>query len=113
MPSLSMLTYRFLVCMQLDRIFCALGTPNETVFPGISDLPEYKPDFHRYPVPKALSTIIPSLEHDVLGMDLISQMLCYDPNSRIAAQDAMQHAYFREINNEVEVRGAEEGGMDS
>jgi len=103
---------------QLDRIFCALGTPNETVFPGISDLPEYKPDFHRYPVPKALSTIVPSLEHDVLGMDLISQMLCYDPNSRIAAQDAMQHAYFREINNEVGLidgdrRGAEDETINS
>ena len=31
-------------------------------------------------------------------MQLIVTMLSYDPAGRISAQDAMQHAYFREIH---------------
>jgi len=83
---------------QLDRMFRALGTPDETIFPGISELPEYKHDFDMYPPPDSMNHLVPALAHDPLAMQLIVTMLSYDPAGRISAQDAMQHAYFREIH---------------
>jgi len=32
---------------QLDRIFRLLGTPNPDMYPGITDLPEYRVIFYR------------------------------------------------------------------
>eukprot|EP01068_Selenidium_serpulae_P012115 Selendium_serpulae@DN5772_c0_g1_i6.p1 len=57
---------------QLIRIFKSLGTPDPESWPGIVQLPEWKPDF---PVnePKNLSEIVPSLDPD--GVDLLKVCL--------------------------------------
>ena len=33
---------------QLDRIFRKLGTPTPEIYPGIVELPDYKPDWYVY-----------------------------------------------------------------
>lgn len=83
---------------QLDRLFRALGTPDETMYPGILELPEYKPPGVRYQAPSSYEHLVPGLATDPQGMDLLQQMLCYDPQMRISAQSAMQHPYFAEIH---------------
>ncbi|CEL92938.1 unnamed protein product [Vitrella brassicaformis CCMP3155] len=83
---------------QLMKIFKVLGTPNESVWPGINDLPEWKPDFPRYD-PLQWSQIVQNLEP--AGMDLLSRMLRYDPNARIAARQAMEHEYFRDLSDHI------------
>merc|ERR1712070_1104746 len=94
---------------QLDRIFRALGTPDESIFPGISELPEFKPDFESYAPPdEGVAHLIPSLADDLLAMELVSKMLCYDPAARISAFDAMQHPYFSEIHSSAGGEAAEE-----
>lgn len=76
---------------ELFRIFRVLGTPTEESWPGISQLPDYKPDFPRWPaVP--LSKAVPQLDAD--GLDLLSKMLIYDPGRRISAKRALEHPYF-------------------
>lgn len=79
---------------ELFRIFRVLGTPTEESWPGVSQLPDYKPDFPRWPaVP--LKGAVPQLDAD--GLDLLSKMLIYDPGKRISAKRAQEHPYFDEI----------------
>ncbi|KAL5988469.1 Cyclin-dependent kinase B2-1 [Asimina triloba] len=79
---------------QLLHIFRLLGTPNEEVWPGISQLP----DWHEYPQwqPQSLSSAVPNLDSD--GLDLLSKMLKYDPSKRISAKKAMEHPYFSDLD---------------
>eukprot|EP00775_Hariotina_reticulata_P006675 gene6675-6899_t len=79
---------------ELYKIFMKLGTPDENVWPGVRSLPDYKETFPKWrPVP--LTEICPHL--DPLGLDLLSKMLVYDPQLRITARTALQHAYFHDI----------------
>ncbi|RIA81345.1 kinase-like domain-containing protein [Glomus cerebriforme] len=80
---------------QLMRIFKVLGTPTEETWPRVSQLPEYKSDFTIYNrIP--LETLLPKL--DSSGIDLLSQQLIeYQPEKRLSAEDALQHPYFDEI----------------
>ncbi len=39
--------------------------------------------------------MVPSLEP--LGLDLLSQMLRYEPQKRITARAAVQHPYFKDV----------------
>jgi len=78
---------------QLDRIFRLLGTPNQTDYPGIVDLPDYSADLPQYPPPRnGAASLVPSLDEN--GVDLLSKMLKYDPARRITAQDALEHPFF-------------------
>jgi cyclin-dependent kinase len=80
---------------QLHRIFSSLGTPTEEMYPGLVDLPEYRPDFKIYPTPDNLAFLAPKL--DTLGLELLSLMLKYDPSQRIDAKAALEHPYFDEL----------------
>ncbi|TYZ59205.1 hypothetical protein PybrP1_007138 [[Pythium] brassicae (nom. inval.)] len=52
-------------------------------------------DFPVYPVPDGLSHLVPTLDQD--GVDLLEQMLQYDPSKRITAADAMKHPFFSDL----------------
>ncbi|XP_026557813.1 cyclin-dependent kinase 3 [Pseudonaja textilis] len=76
---------------QLFRIFRTLGTPTESLWPGVTNLPDYKGNFPKWPR-KDMKVIIPNLDQD--GRDLLLQLLVYDPNKRISAKAALNHQYF-------------------
>jgi serine/threonine protein kinase len=79
---------------ELFRIFRCLGTPNEEVWPGVSQYPDYKTTFPQWsPVP--LKTAVTGL--DELGLDLLAKMLVYEPSKRISARDALKHPYFEDL----------------
>ncbi|KAK4779354.1 hypothetical protein SAY86_006882 [Trapa natans] len=79
---------------QLLHIFRLLGTPNEKMWPGVSKLMNW----HEYPQwkPQSLTTAVPSLDKN--GLDLLAQMLQYEPSMRISAKKAMEHPYFDDID---------------
>lgn len=77
---------------QLDTIFRHLGTPDEASFPGISELPDWRPNFPIYPSPMSLQPLVPKLEPS--GVQLLESMLVYDPSRRITAQTARHHPFF-------------------
>ena len=79
---------------QLIRIFSVLGTPNEDLWPGISLLPDFSENFPKW-TPKSLKEFVPEL--DDLGIDLLTQMLQYEPSKRINARAALAHEYFRDL----------------
>ncbi|KAK2112088.1 Cyclin-dependent kinase 3 [Saguinus oedipus] len=76
---------------QLFRIFRMLGTPSEAVWPGVTQLPDYKGNFPKW-TRKGLEEIVPNLEPE--GKDLLMQLLQYDPSRRITAKTALAHPYF-------------------
>jgi serine/threonine protein kinase len=83
---------------QLFSMFKVLGTPNEAIWPGVSQLPEYKTTFPTY-ARRDLTEIIPNA--DPLALDLIEKMLEYDPSKRISAKSALDHPYFDDLSPTV------------
>ena len=82
---------------QLDRIFRLLGTPSPQLYPDIVNLPEYSPDLPQYPPPRGgVASLVPTL--DPQGLNLLEQMLQYDPSRRISAQGALEHPFFSDLN---------------
>nr|Q38775.1 RecName: Full=Cell division control protein 2 homolog D [Antirrhinum majus]CAA66236.1 cyclin-dependent kinase [Antirrhinum majus] len=79
---------------QLLHIFRLLGTPNEEIWPGVSTLV----DWHEYPqwTAQPISSAVPGL--DEKGLNLLSEMLHYEPSRRISAKKAMEHPYFDELD---------------
>lgn len=80
---------------QLDIIFRHLGTPSESIYPGISELPEWRSDFRQFPQPDNLDFLVSNL--DPAGCNLLQSMLVYDPSKRINAQEARHHRYFDDL----------------
>uniref|UniRef100_A0A671YG81 cyclin-dependent kinase n=1 Tax=Sparus aurata TaxID=8175 RepID=A0A671YG81_SPAAU len=79
---------------QLFRIFRTLGTPDETVWPGVTSMPDYKPSFPKW-ARQDLSKVVPLLDED--GRELLGEMLNYDPNKRLSAKNALVHRFFRDV----------------
>ncbi|KAK1384677.1 Cyclin-dependent kinase [Heracleum sosnowskyi] len=87
---------------QIDKIFRMLGTPNETSWPGFSELPEAKARFVKQPdnllrkkFPAASFTGAAPLSN--AGFDLLNKLLTCDPAKRITADEALNHQWFREF----------------
>ncbi|XP_027127464.1 cell division control protein 2 homolog D-like [Coffea arabica] len=82
---------------QLLHIFRLLGTPNEQMWPGVSKLPNW----HEYPQwsPQPLSSAVPNL--DEKGLNLLAEMLQYEPTKRISAKKAMEHPYFDDLDKSL------------
>jgi len=80
---------------ELYKIFRILGTPNEEIWPGVTKLPDFKPQF---PTWKSvdLTTIVQGI--DSVGLDLLNQMLHYDPAKRVSAKRALKHPYFDDLD---------------
>ncbi|KAK4696708.1 negative regulator of the PHO system, partial [Lecanoromycetidae sp. Uapishka_2] len=79
---------------QLQKIFRIMGTPSERSWPGISQFPEYKSNFHVYAT-QDLRMFLPLI--DAAALDLIQRMLQVRPEMRVAASDALGHAWFRDL----------------
>lgn len=79
---------------QLLHIFKVLGTPNEEIWPGVTKLR----DWHEYPQwrPTDFNKIFPTLEP--AGIELMKQMLAFDPSLRISAKEALNHPYFDDLD---------------
>jgi serine/threonine protein kinase len=79
---------------ELFRVFRTLGTPTEESWPGVTKLPDFQSHFPVWDS-RNLAEVLP--EVDPLAVDLVAQMLVYDPSRRISAKQALKHAYFNEI----------------
>jgi len=76
---------------QIFKIFRVLGTPSEETWPGVEQLPDYKPTFPHW-AGQDLGDHVPSLDDN--GLDLLKLMLTYDTSKRISAKRTLIHPYF-------------------
>jgi serine/threonine protein kinase len=83
---------------ELFSIFRVLGTPTEETFPGLTELPAYSETFPRWQ-PKDIGTVLGVTNPQAL--DLVKQMLIYDPVKRISAKGALDHPYFDDLGPEI------------
>ncbi|XP_044953269.1 cyclin-dependent kinase G-1-like [Hordeum vulgare subsp. vulgare] len=86
---------------QLSKIFRMLGTPNEDIWPGYSKLPGARAKFAKQPYNKLREkfpavSFTGGLTLSEAGFDLLNRMLTYDPETRISAEDALNHEWFCE-----------------
>ncbi|CUA78372.1 cyclin-dependent kinase 5 [Rhizoctonia solani] len=79
---------------QIFKIFRLLGTPNEEVWPGVSQLPDYKETFPQWSAVELSQTV---RGIDTQGLDLIARTLIYDTAHRISAKRALTHPYFNDL----------------
>ncbi|CEL54389.1 cyclin-dependent kinase 5 [Rhizoctonia solani AG-1 IB] len=79
---------------QIFKIFRLLGTPNEEIWPGVSQLPDYKETFPQWSAVELSQTV---RGIDAQGLDLIAQSLIYDTAHRISAKRALIHPYFNDL----------------
>jgi len=75
-----------------------LGTPTEETYPGVTNLPDWNPSFPMWPRLK-LTKCAPDLCEN--GLDILKQLLAYDPRERISARRAMNHPYFDDLDKEA------------
>ncbi|KAG7691443.1 hypothetical protein KL930_001201 [Ogataea haglerorum] len=78
---------------QIFKIFRVLGTPTEEIWPDVTYLSDFKPSFPKWSK-QNLADIVPNL--DPHGVNLLEQLLTYDPAGRISAKRALMHPYFQE-----------------
>jgi len=85
----------FVVDSEIDllfSIFRILGTPNESMWEGVSDLPCSIEGFPNWEAKSNITDIFGVLGPD--GCDLLSKMLTYDSRKRLSAIDALRHPFF-------------------
>ncbi|XP_012254072.1 cyclin-dependent kinase 1 [Athalia rosae] len=80
---------------QLFRIFRVLRTPTEDIWPGVTQLPDYKATFPNWTSNNLASQV---KVIDKQGLDLLQAMLVYDPIHRISARAVLQHPYFDDLD---------------
>jgi serine/threonine protein kinase len=90
---------------QIMRIISVLGTPSEDDCPGFQ---ERFTETLRVEVPQSpgvdLAAMMEGAEPGLI--DLVLQMLRFDPLKRISARDALMHPYFEDIPEEMRRRCA-------
>jgi serine/threonine protein kinase len=80
------------------KIFQKLGTPTEQIWPGVSELPDFKATFPKWP-PRGWNNIRnTAAQVGPDGIDLLERLMCYDPKRRLSARRAVQHGYFRDVD---------------
>mmetsp|Transcript_68942 Transcript_68942/g.202377 ORF Transcript_68942/g.202377 Transcript_68942/m.202377 type:complete len:313 (+) Transcript_68942:88-1026(+) len=76
------------------KIFQKLGTPTEQMWPGVSELPDFKPTFPRWPARGWDAIRNTKAQVGTDGIDLLEKLMTYDPKKRLSARKALQHQYL-------------------
>eukprot|EP00747_Dinoflagellata_sp_TGD_P164001 gnl/TRDRNA2_/TRDRNA2_183343_c0_seq1.p1 gnl/TRDRNA2_/TRDRNA2_183343_c0~~gnl/TRDRNA2_/TRDRNA2_183343_c0_seq1.p1 ORF type:complete len:317 (+),score=68.77 gnl/TRDRNA2_/TRDRNA2_183343_c0_seq1:43-993(+) len=80
------------------KIFQKLGTPTEAMWPGVSELPDFKPTFPKWQ-PRGWAQIRnTAAQVGPDGIDLLERLMSYDPKKRLSARRTLSHAYFADVD---------------
>ncbi|KAM0787670.1 hypothetical protein ACM66B_003733 [Microbotryomycetes sp. NB124-2] len=76
---------------QIFKTFRLLGTPTADIWPGLSQMPDFKTAFPKWRA-QNLQEVLPDMEPTAIH--LLQKMLVYDPQYRVSAKRALDHPYF-------------------
>ena len=84
---------------QIKKIFSMLGTPNVKDVPVYETFSGWKEETWENYKPVPWKELVPRL--DANGIDLLKKLLCYDPEKRISAADALEHPFFKDLDEQT------------
>jgi len=79
------------------KIFQKLGTPTFEDWPGLSDMPEFKPTFPKWKAKRWEDIRNTQAQMGSSGIDLLEKFMAYDPKRRVSARSALRHQYFADV----------------
>jgi serine/threonine protein kinase len=82
---------------QLFKIFEILGSPSEETLPGYKTFPNFDNSFPFFDKGIGLHVKLNNTVINSEGIDLLSQMLHYNPAKRISCKDALKHSFFQGV----------------
>jgi len=80
------------------KVFQKLGTPTEAMWPGLGELPFFKPSFPKWPAKGWENIRNTKAQVDSEGIDLLEQLMAYDPKNRMSARKSLQHQYLKDAD---------------
>lgn len=83
---------------QIFKIFKTLGTPTKETWPEVQALSEYKSTFPQWKR-QDLGSVLKKLDQP--GLDLLTELLAYDPAMRMSAKRALIHPYFSDSSKGI------------
>lgn len=81
---------------QLFKIFQRRGTPTAEMWPAVLRLPHYNPEFPQWKEQPITNFVSQQALGSSNAADLLTKLLQYDPDRRVACKAALQHPYFFE-----------------
>uniref|UniRef100_A0A914CWV6 Protein kinase domain-containing protein n=1 Tax=Acrobeloides nanus TaxID=290746 RepID=A0A914CWV6_9BILA len=94
---------------QLFRIFRVLSTPTELAWPGVTQLPDFKPTFPKWTENSLGEKMGNALDQQ--GLELLQDMLIYDPAARISTKDILKSPYFKNLDKRILPAGDYDGTL--
>lgn len=84
---------------EMFKIFRVLGTPSEETWPGVTCLQDWNEEFPAWPSLR-LNLFLPGLCD--AGVEFVEQLLVADPRKRLSAREALDHAFFDDIEDNID-----------
>merc|ERR1712224_1018681 len=80
------------------KIFQKFGTPTEAEWPGLSELPDFKPTFPKWRAKGWSNIRNTAAQVGSEGISLLEKFTAYDPQNRISARRALLEPYFADVD---------------
>uniref|UniRef100_A0A8R1DHG1 cyclin-dependent kinase n=1 Tax=Caenorhabditis japonica TaxID=281687 RepID=A0A8R1DHG1_CAEJA len=82
---------------QVDLIFRAIGTPDESTWPGLKDLAIWRNvSFEKYPSGALIQKYVGGHCVNKIGFNLLNGLLALNPTNRLTADEALNHSWFQD-----------------
>jgi len=80
------------------KIFKKLGTPNEQIWPGVGELPDFKATFPKWEPVGWAKIRNTHAQVGQEGVELLERLTRYDPKRRISARRSLEQAYLQGVD---------------